>query len=162
MEDTGMKGTRGHEQDDDTDDDDDAKSFRIKAKPKTINEILADSDEENDAVMGDNEDTFENGTHKLKKNKKKHHAYIAENGGKDIVDFLDASASQKVTSTLPKTSATDDQKEGNKKSKNGGFQIAKDGRLIIEDSDDNDDEGPWQKKLHFMDQSDESEDEGKI
>lgn len=140
-----------------SDEDEDDQSFRVKAKPKSIDDILADSDDENDAVMGDNEDEEREGR-KQKKNKKKHHAFIAENDGKSIVDFLDPSAAQNVTSTLPRNnkSSTDDAKQ---KVKNGGFQIAKDGRLIIEESD-SDEETPKDKKLHFMD-SDGSDDEGK-
>ena len=140
-----------------SDEDEDDQSFRVKAKPKSIDDILADSDDENDAVMGDNEDEEREGR-KQKKNKKKHHAFIAENDGKSIVDFLDPSAAQNVTSTLPRNNktSTDDTKQ---KVKNGGFQIAKDGRLIIEESD-SDEETPKDKKLHFMD-SDGSDDEGK-
>ena len=117
---------------------------------------MADSDEENDAVMGDNEDEEREGR-KPKKNKKKHHAFIAENEGKSIVDFLDPSAAQNVTSTLPKNQKMSVE-DTNQKVKNGGFQIAKDGRLIIEESD-SEEEKPKDKKLHFMD-SDGSDDEG--
>ena len=139
-----------------SDEDEDDQSFRVKAKPKSIDDILADSDDENDAVMGDNEDEEREG--RKQKKKKKHHAFIAENEGKSIVDFLDPSAAQNVTSTLPRNNkiSTDDSKQ---KVKNGGFQIAKDGRLIIEESD-SDEETPKDKKLHFMD-SDGSDDEGK-
>ena len=142
----------------DSDDDDDDQSFRVKAKPKNIDDILADSDEENDAIMGDNEDNDDRKGRKIKRNKKKHLAFIAENEGKSIVDFLDPSAAQSVTSTIPKTRPT--QPEGAiAKAKNGGFQIAKDGRLIIEESD-SEEEQTKGKKLHFMD-SDGSDDEGK-
>ena len=143
----------------DSDEDEDEHNFRVKAKPKNIDDILADSDEENDAIMGDNEDNEERRGRKIKKNKKKHQAFIAENEGKSIVDFLDPSAAQNVTSTIPKTEYSN--KEGvNEKTKNGGFQIAKDGRLIIEDSD-SEEEQKKGKKLHFMD-SDGSDDEGKF
>jgi ribosomal RNA-processing protein 12 len=136
--------------------DDDEKSFRIKAKPKSIDDILADSDEENDAILGDNEDNDEKRTQKIKKTKKKHQSYIAEGEGNDIVDFLDPSAAQNVTSTMPKpkSSELDDQ---HSKSRNGGFKIAKDGRLIIEDDSDSEEE-QHKKKLHFM-ESDGSDDE---
>ena len=107
--------------------------------------------------MGDNEDNDDKKTRKHKKNKKKHQAYIAENEGKSIVDFLDPSAAQNVTSTMPKIQSSQ-REESSSKSKNGGFQIAKDGRLIIEDSDSEED-APRQKKLHCM-ESDESDDEG--
>lgn len=119
---------------------------------------MADSDEENDAILGDNEDNDEKRTQKIKKNKKKHQSYIAEDGGNDIVDFLDPSAAQNVTSTMPKpkSSELDDQ---HSKSRNGGFKIAKDGRLIIEDDSDSEEE-QHKKKLHFM-ESDGSDDEGK-
>ena len=140
-----------------SDEDEDDQSFRVKAKPKSIDDILADSDEENDAIMGDNEDEEREGR-KNKKNKKKHNAFIAENEGKSIVDFLDPSAAQNVTSTVPKNQKHSVE-DGNKKVKNGGFQIAKDGRLIIEDSDSEEDTRK-DKKLHFMD-SDGSDDEGK-
>ena len=119
---------------------------------------MADSDEENDAILGDNEDNDEKRTQKIKKNKKKHQSYIAEDDGNDIVDFLDPSAAQNVTSTMPKpkSSELDDQ---HSKSRNGGFKIAKDGRLIIEDDSDSEEE-QHKKKLHFM-ESDGSDDEGK-
>ena len=119
---------------------------------------MADSDEENDAILGDNEDNDEKRTQKIKKNKKKHQSYIAEDEGNDIVDFLDPSAAQNVTSTMPKpkSSELDDQ---HSKSRNGGFKIAKDGRLIIEDDSDSEEE-QHKKKLHFM-ESDGSDDEGK-
>ena len=141
----------------DSEEDEDEQGFRVKAKPKSINDILADSDEENDAIMGDSEDNDDRRTRKNKKNKKKPQAFIAENEGKSIVDFLDPSAAQNVTSTMPKIQPAHNE-EINSKSKNGGFQIAKDGRLIIEDSDSEDDQ-TRQKKLHFMD-SDGSDDEG--
>lgn len=141
----------------DSDEDEDDQSFRVKAKTKNIDDILADSDEENDAIMGDNEDNEDRRSRKIKKNKKKHLAFIAENEGKSIVDFLDPSAAQSVTSTIPKTQSS--QEEGaNAKTKNGGFQIAKDGRLIIEDSDSEEEQRNG-KKLHLMD-SDGSDDEG--
>merc|ERR1719461_2327988 len=106
--------------------------------------------------MGDNEDEEREGR-KPKKNKKKHHAFIAENEGKSIVDFLDPSAAQNVTSTLPKNQKMSVE-DTNQKVKNGGFQLAKDGRLIIEESD-SEEEKSKDKKLHFMD-SDGSDDEG--
>jgi hypothetical protein len=45
------------------------KKALVKAKPKSIDDILADSDEENDAILGDNEDNDEKRTQKNKKNK---------------------------------------------------------------------------------------------
>ena len=108
--------------------------------------------------MGDNEDNEDRRNRKIKKNKKKHQAFIAENEGKSIVDFLDPSAAQSVTSTIPKTQSSHREGE-NAKTKNGGFQIAKDGRLIIAESD-SEEEQTKGKKLHFMD-SDGSDDEGK-
>ena len=141
------------------DEDEDAQSFRVKAKPKIIDDILADSDDENDAIMGDNEDNEENRQQKSKKNRKKPQAFITENEGKGIVDFLDKSAAQNVTSTRPSTVSSHNE-DTNVKSKNGGFQIAKDGRLIIEDSDSEEDTRK-PKKLHFM-ESDSEDDEGML
>ena len=151
------KGTRGQVSGESDEEDD--QNFRVKAKPKSINDILADSDEENDAIMGDSEENDDRNIRKHKKNKKKHQAYIAEDGGKAIVDFLDPSAAQNVTTTMPKTQSLP-KEESSAKSRVGGFQIAKDGRLIIEDSD-SDADTPREKKLHFM-ESDGSDNEGKI
>ena len=136
-----LQDSRGDESDDD---DDDEEMFRIRGKPKTMEDILGGDDSDDDDM---DMDPGQQGKQKLsKKSKKKQHtAYINEESG-GIVDFLDPSAAQKITSLKPKkagNAAGDAAMENSKKSKskNGGFKVAPDGRLIIKDcSDDDDDE----------------------
>ena len=139
--------------DEDSDDED---KFKIKSKPKTIGEILADSSDESD--MDENDDSSNK---KKRKGKKTPQSFISvdkENADEGIVDFLDATASQNIMSTLPKkTAAAGDQNKAKKKSQ---FPIGPDGRLIIKDlSDDDDDdeedmEGP-SKNMQLDSDSDE-------
>lgn len=77
------------------DDSDDEEKFKVKARPKTIGEILAESDEED----GMDENDAGNRTRAKGGKGKKAQSFIAGSGGDDgaggnIVDFLDASASQ--------------------------------------------------------------------
>ena len=91
---------------DDDDSDDDEEKFKVKARPKTIGDILAESDEE-DAGMDENQDAGNRTAAAGGKGKRKKAAqsFIATGGedatgGSNIVDFLDASASQVGTQAL--------------------------------------------------------------
>ncbi|KAK0081235.1 hypothetical protein PV325_012542 [Microctonus aethiopoides] len=110
------------------DENDDEEEFNVKRRPKTIEEILADSDEEFDEVE-DNDD---------EKSKKKgvRKAWIQENA-ENIVDLIDPSATKSITATKPGQSNLVIHK---KKSKNSGFKMTEDGKLIIRDNDDDDDD----------------------
>ena len=94
----------------------------------------------NDGIDEDDEDEENEGLKKkvVKRKKNKSATYITEEANGDtIVDFLDASAAQKVRSTKPNitTKATINNPSMKKKNE---FEIAPDGRLIIKESDDED------------------------
>lgn len=129
------KEERNSQRNNDSDDDDE--EFSVKRKPKSVEEILADSDEEFDDTEHDNE------TQNKKKTKKKgaRQTWISE-GADEIVDFADPSAAKKITATKPGQSIVTSAKGKT----NHGFKSASDGRLIIKDSDDSDDEGDDKKK----------------
>ena len=151
-------------------DDEDGGDFKIRAKPKNMEEIMAEIDDsENDEM-----DIEEEGTGKKKKSKRsrqqQQQTFITEKGGGgegSIVDLLDATAANKVTSQRPKSEAerAQMQESRRKKEKNGGFEIAADGRLIIKDSDSDDGEDAEEEELkrrrgHLM-EDEGSEDEDK-
>lgn len=137
------------EADEESDDEDNDDDFRIKAKPKTMEDILAASE----AQDSDNDDMEVDDKKRVVRRKKKSATYIAEdNNGEAIVDFLDASAAQKVRNSKPKSKL---QEQATKK-KQEEFEIAPDGRLIIRDSEDEEDP----KAGRFdMDDSDEENQE---
>lgn len=125
--------------DSDDDDDDEDEMFRIRGKPKTMEDILGGSEDEDedddDLGLGDNV----NKNKKKVKKQKQAKSFIKEDAD-GIVDFLDPSAAQKVTSMKPNSMAKNLTEEEKKKKKNGGFKIASDGRLIIKDNSDDDDD----------------------
>merc|ERR1719312_1812124 len=138
---------------DDDDSDDDEEKFKVKARPKTIGDILAESDEE-DAGMDENQDagnrTAAGGKGKRKKAAQSFIATGGEDatGGSNIVDFLDASASQNIMSAPPKKQGgggglqpmVDQGKKAKSKKKKTEFPIGPDGRMIIKDLDIDDDD----------------------
>ena len=129
-----MKVKKNEADDQDADNTDDVPDdFNIDSKPNTMDDIIGDcSDEE------DRDDK------KIKKAKGKGKTYIADEG---IVDFLDASAAQKLRTSIPQAS----QKPMARKKKSD-FEIAPDGRLIIEDSSE--DEETKEKGYVLDDNSD--------
>jgi ribosomal RNA-processing protein 12 len=150
---------------DDSDDDEEG-DVQVRTKAKNMDEIMADLDDsENDEMdLDDGEDKSKT---TRRKKKSKHQTFISEKDGTEegIVDFLDVTAAQKVTSVRPKTDAERSQIQiKRQRDKNGGFEIASDGRLIIRDSDgEGDDEEDRQqaemkrRQGHFMEDSDEEE-----
>ncbi|XP_057657541.1 RRP12-like protein [Diorhabda carinulata] len=119
--------------------------FTVKAKPKSVEDILADSDSEFEDMETD----------ELKSKGKKQPKTWIEEDPESIVDFTDPNVSSKITATKP----VDKQQsvvEKKKSDKDRGFKTAPDGRLIIKDdsSSDSDDDN----KLKFSDDS-ESEDD---
>ncbi|XP_008545740.1 RRP12-like protein [Microplitis demolitor] len=113
--------------------------FNVKRKPKSIEEILADSDEDFD-------DTDNDGGENTKKKQPK--IWIKENED-DIVDFTDPSAMKNITTTKPGQANP----EKKLKAKNHGFKTDASGRLIIKDSDDESEEekvGKKKKQLPFL------------
>ncbi|XP_043477342.1 RRP12-like protein isoform X1 [Leptopilina heterotoma] len=115
--------------------------FSLKRMPKSMEEILADSDEEFDDV--DMKDGGKNS--KLSKTK----TWIQESED-NIVDFADPTASKNIVATKPGVSLSKPVK-GN--SKDSGFKTAGDGRLIINDDTDNEsdeEETKKKKKTPFL------------
>jgi ribosomal RNA-processing protein 12 len=118
---------------DSSDEEDDDEGFKLRSKPKTMEEILAESDSES-------EDDGARPKAVASRKGKMAKSFITE-GADSIVDFLDPSAAQQVTAVRPKTAAEKAHLENKKqKTKLGGFSIASDGRIIIKDSDDSDDD----------------------
>ncbi|KAF5291161.1 hypothetical protein FQA39_LY14403 [Lamprigera yunnana] len=127
--------------------------FTIKTKPKSIEEILADSDLEDS-------DTNEAPPQKGKKHKS---AWIREDAD-TIIDFNDPTVVNKITSitlqflyilntcvflaTKPHARTSKIVKE---KPKNRGFKTASDGRLIIEDLDGQNDSDSDKGKIKKFD-----------
>merc|ERR1712062_289327 len=109
-------------------DSDDESEFRIKSKPKTMDEILPMTD----AGLEDNDEDEENDSKKkVLKRKKKSSTYIAEEANGDtIVDFLDTSAAQKVRSSKPNITTKASSNAPAMKKKNE-FELTPDGRLIL-------------------------------
>ncbi|GAB1867081.1 RRP12-like protein [Camponotus japonicus] len=123
--------------------------FNAKRRPKSIEEILADSDEEFEAT--ENEESTKN-----KKRTSRKDAWIQENEG-NIVDLIDPAAARNITTTQPGVS---NPKIPVKRVKDHGFKTAPDGRLIITDGDekDSDTEEKNKKKAPFL-QDDLEEDD---
>ncbi len=128
------------ERDDDEDDDDDGFDEAVKRKSlkaKTMDEII-DAEDSDDELMDDDEDDKRS----KKKRKNQRQTFIVENEDKEtIVDFLDSKAASQVTSMKPQSVQKSEAQAKAKKDKNGGFDLAPDGRLLIkDDSDDSDDD----------------------
>lgn len=138
----------------DDSDDDNQEEFIVQSKPKTIEEILADSESENEQMEVEE-------IPKGKKNQSK--AWIEEDGD-EIIDFTDRTARSKITTTKP----VDPQQnsinvQDIKAKKDRGLKTAPDGRLIIaDDSSDDDDDNAKKGKFNFGSDSDSdfSDDEG--
>ncbi|XP_059092600.1 RRP12-like protein [Tigriopus californicus] len=90
-----------------SDDDDDDLEFNIKSKSKTMEDILQDSDSDLEDTMDTDSEARSAKRNKKKKTKGASVAFITDND-EGIVDFLDPSAAQKVSSVRPKTNAERD------------------------------------------------------
>ncbi|CAN8023876.1 unnamed protein product [Ixodes persulcatus] len=90
-----------------------------KTGTEGIEEILQDTSDEEDS------DDEVDRRKKKKALRKSTRAWIEEQGENDIVDFLDASAGKKITSTDPKSAP--------KKKGKCSFDVTEDGRLLIVD-----------------------------
>ncbi|EZA47728.1 RRP12-like protein [Ooceraea biroi] len=123
--------------------------FNAKRKPKSIEDILADSDEEFEKTEKE----------EPRKNKKisKRNVWIQENQG-NIVNLADLVAARNITTTQPGVS---NPKSPVKKVKDYGFKTAPDGRLIITDDNDRDSDvektNKKKRKASFL-QSDSEDD----
>ncbi|XP_049862058.1 RRP12-like protein [Schistocerca gregaria] len=129
-------------------DDDEDEQFKIKGQPKSIEEILAESDDSD----------FEEHSEKSKvvsKRKKQPGTWIKEDE-ESFIDFTDSSAAKRITATNPRSVVS---KEMQRKKASSDFKVASDGRLIItEDSDDENESSNKFKKLHLSDSESGDED----
>ncbi|XP_014218682.1 RRP12-like protein [Copidosoma floridanum] len=118
-------------------DDESLEEFNVKRKQKSLEEILADSDEE----LCDTDDEKSVKTHKKKREKK---TWIQESTD-NIVDFADPATAKNITTMKPNISSGFNTTT---KSKSSSFKTASDGRLIIADdsNDSSEDEGKKKKK----------------
>ncbi|XP_012287618.1 RRP12-like protein isoform X2 [Orussus abietinus] len=127
---------------------DSEEEFNAKRRPKSMEEILADSDEDFENV-----DESEQTNHKKRTNRKK--TWIRE-GEDDIVDFADPTAIKNITTSLPEVSNT----TVKQKTKTSEFKVAKDGRLIIKDDSDDDSDTPKRMRKMTIDNDSDEDSEG--
>ncbi|XP_076630716.1 RRP12-like protein [Colletes latitarsis] len=106
--------------------DDEENEFNIKRRPKSIEEVLADSEEEFDSTENE-------APRKNKKRTSRKEAWIQEN--EEIVDLIDPAAARNISTTLP---GALNPKIAASKSNDRGFKTAPDGRLIITVSNERD------------------------
>ncbi|XP_076241511.1 RRP12-like protein isoform X2 [Calliopsis andreniformis] len=114
--------------------------FNAKRRPKSMEEILADSEDE----FGDTEN---NQSKKNKKRTSRKEAWIQEN--EEIVDLIDPAAARNISTTQPRVLK---QNETISNQKDRGFKTAPDGRLIITESNEKDDEvsNKRKRKVPFL------------
>ncbi|KAF4533272.1 hypothetical protein B566_EDAN010507 [Ephemera danica] len=122
------KQLQGDSEDEDMDTD-----FVSHTKSKSIEEILADSDND-DLECDDKSEQTKTSKHKSK-------AWIRENTD-SIMDFTDPTATRQVIATNPRTLSKPVAADA--KDKNRGFKSAPDGRLIITADSDSEDGGDSQ------------------
>ncbi|XP_071577091.1 RRP12-like protein [Temnothorax nylanderi] len=122
-----------------------------RRRPKSIEEILADSDEEFEATENEEE------ARRSKKRTPGKDAWIQETKD-NIVDLADPAAARNITTTQPGVSNL---KIPEKKVKDRGFATAPDGRLIIRDDNERDsdaEERNKKKRKTCFSQSDSEDD----
>ncbi|XP_050305349.1 RRP12-like protein [Anthonomus grandis grandis] len=144
------KRTKKDKKEQDEEDTVSMEDFIVKSKPKSVEEILADSDSDIDDL---------NLEHKEMKPKKQVGTWIEEDPD-NIVDFTDPSTVGKISATKPgQQNPIQGQKKLTKEA-NRGFKTASDGRLIIRDYDVSDSDDEKNKlKINFNSDSSASEDE---
>ncbi|XP_071441432.1 RRP12-like protein [Hetaerina americana] len=100
--------------------------FQVKAKPMSIEEILADSDSDDEFFGGEKKQD------KAQSRKgKKQSTWIQEGGDDSIVDFTDTSVAKRISTSKP--GAAQAEASQMRKEKKEVFKTAPDGRLIITD-----------------------------
>jgi len=125
----------------------DEEDFTGAKKQKTMEEILADS--------SDDEDMEEEPKAKTK-NKKAPKTWIKEDGD-EVVDLLSSTASQAVSSTNPKAAKSVAE---NPKKKKPAFEVNSEGKLVInDDSSDEEGGGPKRSARAMANMLEESDDE---
>nr|CAH7732826.1 unnamed protein product [Callosobruchus chinensis] len=138
---------RRKQQEKETEDSSEDEEFTVKAKPKSVEEILADSDSEFDD-METNEPKV--------RNKKQPSTWIEETP-ESITDFTDPTVTSKITATKP-GQTPQPLAERKKKEKDRGFKTASDGRLIIKDDSSDSETDGKKNKLCFNSDTDSDDD----
>lgn len=129
---------------------DEESEFSAKRRPKSMEDLLADSEEE----FCDEE---EEEPKKIKKRTSRKEAWIKENE-ENIVDLIDPTAARNITTTQPGNTDMTMPVRKLKEPKDYGFKTAPDGRIIIKDEkhkDDSDTENTKRKRLLSENDSDD-------
>jgi len=148
----------------DSGDDDDDQFNIIPGREKTMEELLADSSD--DEFYDDEIENKAETKKKKSKAKKSEGAYIQE--GDEVLDLLSSDAAQKITTTKPTSAAALEARQTKKKAKKDEFKMSSDGKLIISedmlvdkgdsDSDDGNHNSKNKKNKNFAEGSDDEED----
>uniref|UniRef100_A0A8D8RL83 RRP12-like protein n=1 Tax=Cacopsylla melanoneura TaxID=428564 RepID=A0A8D8RL83_9HEMI len=135
--------------------DNEEEEFSVKSKPKTITEILEEIEKDDDEeLLGVDEDKpKEKG-----KKKKKAKQFIQENED-EILDFTDMTNMGKISSSKPGPRQANGTEGTGKKAKKEAFKMSEDGRLIITESDSEDETDKKLNKLGKLKIEDDDEDE---
>ncbi|RZC36936.1 RRP12-like protein [Asbolus verrucosus] len=128
------------------DEDGEEEQFLVKAKPKSVEEILADSDSDFEDMETDRPKVVK---------RKQTNTWIEEDA-ESIVDFTDPNVVSKITATKPGAASQQTGKKGAERDR--GFKTATDGRLIIKDESSDSDTGNKKKFSFDSDDSDSDED----
>ncbi|XP_059486905.1 RRP12-like protein [Neocloeon triangulifer] len=126
------RAKKANQQDSDEEDDLDTE-FSLGRKPQTIESVLADecdSEEDYEKIMNENNEK------KRPKKRQKLDTWIQES--EDALDFTDPTSMQRISAKKPGYVSHVD---ASKKDKNRGFKVSSDGRLIINESDGEEEEG---------------------
>merc|ERR1719228_335299 len=148
----------------DSGDDDDDQFNIIPGREKTMEELLADSSD--DEFYDDEIENKAETKRKSQRAKKSEGAYIQE--GDEVLDLLSSDAAQKITTTKPTSAAALEARQTKKKAKKEEFKMSSDGKLIISedmlvdkgdsDSDDGNHNSKNNKNKNFAEGSDDEED----
>ncbi|KAI4479190.1 hypothetical protein M0804_011329 [Polistes exclamans] len=112
---------------------DEDNEFSAKRRPKSMEDLLAESEEE----YGDSEDEEPKKNNKKRTSRKE--AWIKENE-ENIVDLIDPTTARNITTTQPGNISMNVPIKKPKEPKDYGFKTAPDGRIIIKDDNQKDDE----------------------
>lgn len=140
--------------------DDNETTFTVRPK-LTIDQLLDDSDDDNEQNLGSIDDVRTIGTARTtassRRRKQKSALWIKEGGqSDDPIDLTEPTAARNIYATKPLTNRETEamQKAAREKRKKSRFQTAPDGRLII---DVDDDEGQMDQQRVDADDSEEEE-----
>ncbi|KAK2577073.1 hypothetical protein KPH14_005885 [Odynerus spinipes] len=132
---------------------DEESDFSAKRRPKSMEDLLADSEEEFC-------DEDEEEPKKIKKRTSRKEAWIKENE-ENIVDLIDPTAARNITTTQPGNTDAKVPIRKPKEPKDYGFKTAPDGRIIIKDDnnqkDDSDTETTKRKRILLENDSEDDD-----